>query len=323
MTAMPNLIRPMLATPGSLPAADDSFGYETKWDGVRAIAYVCDGRLRLFTRNDADVTAAYTELAGLGATLERVNAILDGEIVALDKAGRVSFSALQPRMHLRDARQIARLVEQTPVSYRIFDLLHLDGNSTMDLPYQQRREVLDGLPLVGARWAITPYTVGGGAAALAKAAAERTEGIVAKRLDSRYLPGKRTPAWLKIKNFRTQEVVVGGWRGGQGARSGTIGSLLLGIPGPAGLEYVGQVGTGFTRDTLEQLQALLTARSRGTSPFVSTVPRREAKDAHWVSPRLVGEVAFAEWTRDDRLRHPSWRGLRPDKTPEEVVREST
>lgn len=319
---MPGLIRPMLATLSSLPESDDAYAYETKWDGVRAIAYVHDERVRLLTRNDADVTAAYPELAGLGAALGPIDAIFDGEIIARDRAGRVSFGLLQPRMHLREARQIARLVEQTPVSYEIFDLLFLDGHSTMDLPYRQRRELLDGLGLSGLHWATTPYTVGGGAAALAKAVAEQTEGVVAKRVDSRYLPGKRGPAWLKIKNFRTQEVVVGGWRGGQGARAGTIGSLLLGIPGPSGLEYVGQVGTGFTRDTLAQLHELLAARARRTSPFAGGVPARDSKDAHWVSPKLVGEVAFAEWTRDGRLRHPSWRGLRPDKAAGEVVRES-
>jgi len=320
-TPMPTVVRPMLATPGSLPHEDAAYAYEAKWDGVRAIAYLDGGGVRLLTRNDADVTVAYPELAGLGEALGGLSRILDGEIVAFDEQGAVSFGALQPRMHLRDQRQIARMAQEAPVSYRVFDLLYPDASSTMELPYAQRRELLDSLALDGPHWQTTPYTIGGGAAALAQAVADQTEGIVAKRIDSRYLPGKRSPAWLKVKNFQTQEVVVGGWRGGQGNRSGTIGSLLLGIPGPDGLRYVGQVGTGFNRDMLEQLAAMVAKRARASSPFADAVPAREAKDAHWVTPRIVREVAYAEWTRDGRLRHPAWRGLRPDKTVNDVVRE--
>jgi bifunctional non-homologous end joining protein LigD len=314
-----DLIRPMLATPGTLPADDAGYAYETKWDGVRAIAYVRDGRVRLFTRNDADVTPAYPELAPLGEALGDVPAVLDGEVVAFDSHGRVSFEALQPRMHLRDAAQIDRLAARSPVRYEIFDLLRLGDRSTMDLPYAQRHDLLEALNLSGPTWETTSSTVGGGPRALADAVARHTEGIMAKRVDSRYTPGRRSPAWLKIKNFRTQEVVVGGWTAGQGNRADTIGSLLLGVPGPDGLEYVGQVGTGFTRAALANLSDQLEGAQ--ASPFVRALPARDAKDARWVRPRLVGEVAFSEWTRDGRLRHPSWRGLRPDKSPAEVVRE--
>ena len=318
---MPALVRPMLATLSHLPDNDDAYAFETKFDGVRAIAYVHKGQLRLLTRNDADVTASYPELEGLATALGKVDAILDGEIVALDRTGRVSFEALQPRMHLRDTRQVHKLAEQSPVSYRIFDLLHLDGHATTALPYTQRRELLQSLDLNGPQWTTPPYQRGGGAQALARAVKEQTEGIVAKRLDSVYLPGKRSPAWLKVKNIRTQEVVVGGWRPGQGARADTIGSLLLGIPGEGGLTYVGQVGTGFTREMLAELQRQFAGRTRSTSPFAGALPGREVKDAHWVTPRLVGEVAFTEWTRDGRLRHPAWRGTRPDKAAEDVVLE--
>ena len=317
---MDTLIRPMLATPGGLPKDDAAYAYEPKWDGVRAIGYVRDGRLRLFTRNDADVSAAYPELAPLGAALGPVPAVLDGEVVAFDSRGRVSFEALQPRMHLRDAPQIERLAARSPVRYEIFDLLSLDDQSTVELPYARRRELLESLRLSGPTWETSPSTVGGGATALAAARHQHTEGIMAKRVDSRYTPGRRSPAWLKIKNFLTQEVVVGGWTPGQGNRADTIGSLLLGVPGPDGLEYVGQVGTGFTRAALADLQARL--EESPTSPFARPLPAREVKGAHWVGPSLVGEVAFSEWTRDGRLRHPSWRGLRPDKSPAEVVRES-
>jgi bifunctional non-homologous end joining protein LigD len=316
-----DLVRPMLATPSALPERDADYAYETKFDGVRAIGYLLGGKLRLVSRNDADVTAAYPELADLATTLP-VDAIVDGEIVAFDAAGRISFAALQPRMHLRDARQVARLAERSPVTYQIFDLLYLDGNSTVDLPYRQRREVLEGLGLGGARWAVPPYTVGGGAELLRASREQKTEGIMAKRLDSRYQPGRRSPAWLKIKNFATQEVVIAGWTPGRGNRSGTIGALLLGIPGPDGLEYAGAVGTGFTREILDELMSELGPRARRTPALVGELPARDVRDAHWVTPALVGEVAFAEWTRDGRLRQPSWRGLRPDKSPGEVIRES-
>ncbi len=316
------IIRPMLATLGQLPADDEAWAFETKFDGVRAIAYVHSGSLKLLSRNDADVTAAYPELAGLADAVGGLDAVLDGEIVALDSTGRVSFEALQPRMHLRDHRQIQRLANQSPVSYRVFDLLALDGHPTVALPYIQRRELLESLDLNGSHWQTPPAHRGDGAQALAQAIRDGIEGVVAKRLDSRYLPGRRSPAWVKVKNIRTQEVVVGGWRPGQGARADTIGSLLLGIPVGNGLQYVGQVGTGFTREALVDLQRQLGSRTRSTSPFVGTLPGREAKDARWVTPRLVGEVAFTEWTRDGRLRHPAWRGLRPDKGPDEVVRES-
>jgi bifunctional non-homologous end joining protein LigD len=316
-----DLISPMLATPGALPGDDSAYAYETKWDGVRVIAYLRDGTLRLFSRNDADVTAAYPELAPLADALGPVPAVLDGEVVGFDAHGRVSFEALQPRMHLRDAAQIARLAARSPVRYEIFDLLRLDDQSTMELPYARRRELLESLHLYGSAWETPPSTVGGGAAALAGAVRRHTEGIVAKRVDSRYSPGRRSPAWLKIKNFRTQEVVVGGWTPGQGNRSDTIGSLLLGVPAADGLAYVGQVGTGFSRATLVDLQRRLGHGVR-SSPFAGPVPSRDARNARWVAPELVGEVAFSEWTRDGRLRHPSWRGLRPDKSPGEVVRES-
>jgi bifunctional non-homologous end joining protein LigD len=321
---MPELIRPMLATLGELPppSEDDEFGYEMKWDGLRAVVYVADGRVRVVSRNDRDVTVAYPEICDLGEALGDVPAVLDGEIVACDPAGRISFMALQPRMHVRDPAEIRRLREEVPVTYKVFDLLYLDGHMTIGLPYVQRRELLESLRLEGPHWDTPPYRKGGGAQALAASEEQQLEGIVAKRLDSVYEPGRRSSAWIKVKHTRTQEVIVGGWTPGKGRREGTIGALLLGIPGPEGLEYVGQVGTGFTRETLDDLYRRLRPLERKTPPFAHSLPTRDAKDAHWVTPKLVGEVEFGEWTRDGRLRQPSWRGLRPDKTPDEVVRES-
>jgi bifunctional non-homologous end joining protein LigD len=321
---MPELIKPMLATLGELPPPDEDarFGYEMKWDGLRAVTYVDRGRLRVLTRNDREVTGSYPELRALGEALGGTRVVLDGEIVAHDRAGRISFAALQSRIHLRDPAQVRRLAEQVPVTYRLFDLLYLDGRNTTGLPYTQRRELLEALELRGPRWDTPPYSRGSGKDALAAAKEQALEGVLAKRLDSVYEPGRRSKNWIKVKIANTQEVVIGGWKPGKGRRAGTIGSLLLGIPGPAGLQYVGHVGTGFTRAILEDLDRRLRALERKTSPFVGEIPPRDAKDAHWVTPKLVGEVWFTEWTRDGRLRHPTWRGLRPDKSPDEVVRES-
>jgi bifunctional non-homologous end joining protein LigD len=192
----------------------------------------------------------------------------------------------------------------------------------VDLPYERRRELLEALGLDSPHWRTPPYRRGGGAAELAESKRRGDEGIMAKRLTARYEPGRRSRDWIKVKNVRTQEVVVGGWSPGQGARTGTIGSLLVGIPDGGGLSYVGRVGTGFTAQVLDELKRTLSRLERGRSPFSGDVPRAEARDAHWVTPTLVGEVAFGEWTRDGKLRQPRWRGERPDKSPDEVVRES-
>jgi bifunctional non-homologous end joining protein LigD len=321
---MPTLLRPMLATLGELPpaAADGEFGYETKLDGVRAIAYVHARRVRLVTRNDIDVTVAYPEVGVLAEAVGAMDAVLDGELVAFaPHSERSSFEALQARIHVRDKAQIARLVQRVPVTFCIFDVLFLDGRSTMELAYRERREVLEELGLDGAHWRTPPYRRGGGRAAVAESLDRGDEGVIAKRLDSRYEPGRRSRDWIKVKNLRTQEVIVGGWSPGKGARSGTIGSLLLGVADGGGLSYVGRVGTGFTQQMLRELSGRLAKLARRTSPFAGEVPRAEARDAHWVEPRLVGEVQFGEWTREGRLRQPRWRGERPDKLPEDVVRE--
>lgn len=319
--ALPELVRPMLAVPREeLPPDDARWAYEMKWDGVRAVVYVEGGRPTVRSRNDRDVTAGYPELRGLAASLGSRRAVLDGEIVAFDERGRPSFGLLQARMHVTNAGQVRRLAETTPVTYLVFDVLHLDGHSTLELPYTERREILESLGLEGPRWHTPPAWHGGGAAVLAAAGEQGLEGVIAKRLDSRYDPGRRSDRWVKVKPVRAQEVVICGWKPGQGRRADTVGSLLLGIPGERGLEYAGHVGTGFTDVMLRDLAGMLRPLERGTSPFADPVPRPDARDAHWVEPTLVGEVRFGEWTRDGRLRHPSWRGLRPDKSPSDVVR---
>ncbi len=317
------LVRPMLASPGELPAPEkqDRWAFEMKWDGIRAVVYLDGGDLRLMTRNDREVSATYPELAGLSAALAGHRVVLDGEVVAFDEAGRPSFGELQARMHVRAPGRT--LLDRVPVSFLAFDLLHLDGASLLGRSYDERRAALESLDQAADRWAVPPAFDGQGADALEASRALGLEGGLAKRHDSTYLPGRRSPHWVKVKHQRMQEVVVGGWSPGAGRREGGIGSLLLGVPDDEGrLVYAGHVGTGFTQSMLADLGRLLRPAERKTSPFADEVPRMHARDAHWVTPQLVGEVRFSEWTRDGRMRHPAWRGLRPDKAPEDVRRES-
>lgn len=317
------VIRPMLATAGTLPAAADEprWAFEMKWDGVRAVVYVDRGDLRILTRNDRQVSATYPDLGGLGRALREHRVILDGEIVAFDEAGRPSFGELQARMHVQAPSRA--LLLKVPVSLLVFDLLHLDARSLLAETYDGRRAALESLDLAGERWAVPPAFDGDAAEAMAASKAQGLEGVLAKRHDSPYQPGRRSPHWVKVKHQRMQEVVIGGWSPGAGRREGGIGSLLLGVPDDGGrLVYAGHVGTGFTERMLADLGARLRAAERSASPFADEVPRAHAKGAHWVTPELVGEVVFSEWTRDGRMRHPSWRGLRPEKEPADVRRES-
>lgn len=319
---LPSMIQPMLATAGKLPRSDEGWAYEMKWDGVRAVVFVEAGRVRLMSRNSRDVSVSYPELANLGGQLGPLDAALDGEIVALDAAGRPSFSALQQRMHISDAGRAAKLAAQQPVTLLLFDALHLDGRSTLRLAYSDRRRVLESLELAGPHWR-TPGSFTGGGAAVAQASREQgLEGVVAKRLTSVYQPGRRSEAWRKVKVFSTQEVVVVGYTTGQGWRGGSFGALLLAVPdaaGAGGLRYVGRVGSGFTEEVLADLGARFAALARIENPFSGTVPAAETAGAVFVEPRLVAEIRYGEWTPDGRLRHPSWRGLRPDKVPADVV----
>lgn len=320
--ALPHLVKPMLATPGELPpvAQEERWAFEMKWDGVRAVVYADASGVRVLTRNDREVAGTYPELRGLADSLGGRGAVLDGEVVAFDGAGRPSFGDLQARMHVQ--RPTAALQAQVPVSYLAFDLLHLGGESLLRTPYDDRRAALESLGLDGPGWATPPAFQGDGAAAREASLAQGLEGVVAKRRDSAYEPGRRSRSWVKVKHVRMQEVVVCGWAPGAGSRSGGIGSLLVAVPDDEGrLVYAGHVGTGFTVRMLEDLATRLGRLERRTSPLATDVPRPQARVARWVTPRLVGEVAFSEWTRDGRLRHPVWRGLRDDKAPDEVVRE--
>jgi bifunctional non-homologous end joining protein LigD len=310
----------MLAVAGELPPAtdDDTWGYEFKWDGVRALAAVRDGRLGLWARSGTDLTDRYPELDRLPEVLQRADAVLDGEVVALDRLGRPDFGLLQNRMHRTGGADVARLAAAAPVTFLVFDLLVDGGRGLLDLPYEERRERLDALGPEGHRWVATPWFRGGGAGVHAASRDNGLEGVVAKRLDSAYRPGVRSPEWRKVKHVRMQSVVVGGWRPGKGRRAGGVGSLLVGVHDDDGrLVYAGHVGTGFTDAALRELGDLLTPR-RGT-PFAGDLPRDVARDARWAEPDLVGEVAFAAWTADGRMRHPAWRGLREDVDVDDVV----
>ncbi|MGH8776735.1 MAG: non-homologous end-joining DNA ligase [Jiangellaceae bacterium] len=315
--------RPMLAVGGRLPpAADDaSWAYELKWDGVRVVADVRPGSVRLVGRSGIDVTLAYPELSKLTDALAGHAARLDGEVAVIGPDGRSDFGALTPRMHVRSPTRAQELAVRVPVTYVVFDVLSIDGRSCTSLPYVQRRELLEGLLATGPNWQVSPSFTGGGTDVLEASRRMGVEGIVAKRLDSPYRLGQRSAEWIKVKNQLTQEAVIGGYTVGEGRRASTFGSLLLGVQGPAGLTYVGSVGTGFDDAMLEDVAGRLRALRRDDSPFAGRVDPRQMRTARWLRPELVGEVAYAHWTEDGRMRHPVWRGLRPDKVPAEVSRE--
>ncbi len=319
---LPVSLRPMLAASGAEPADRENWALEMKWDGVRALAFIERGRLRLMSRTGRDITMAYPELAGLGSASSHKQVLLDGEIVVFGDSGWPEFEALQPRIHVRDGEAAARLAAHCPVTYLAFDLLHLDGRPLLDKEYLQRRALLDELELSGPFWQTPPSFPGEDFDAVRQVSRQHDmEGILAKRLDSKYLPGARSDSWRKIKNHRRQEVIVAGWKPGKGNREGQVGSLLIGVYGPHGLEYAGHVGTGFSVETLRMLGGRLAPLRRDTSPFEVPVPAEHARTAVWVEPRLVIDVTFDLWTRAGRMRAPVYKGLRDDIDPADVVRD--
>jgi len=316
---MPDRIAPMLARTGDLPKDDDRWAYEIKWDGVRAIGYAEGGRLRLDARTGRDITPRYPELRELGRALAGREAILDGEVVAFD-GGRPSFQKLQGRMHLTSEHAVRRLSQSDPVSYIVFDLLWLDGRSLMELEYVERRERLLELGLNGARWLTPAHHVGDGAAMLEASRSQGLEGIIAKRLDCPYHPGRRSHGWVKVKNVRTTEVVIGGWLPGEGKRGGRLGALVVGLYEDGAFGYAGRVGTGFDERELDRLGGLLSGLARADSPFEGRQPPRETR---FVDPVLVATIGYGEWTQARTLRHPRYLGLRDDIDPETVEFDDT
>ena len=314
----PEHVLPMLAVASAYPADETAYAFEVKWDGIRALAHLKDGRVRLRTRNLNDVTDAYPELHDLPDLLAGRDAVLDGEIVAFDEKGMPSFQKLQGRLGVVASAVAKKRRNDAPVMYMVFDLLYLDGRDVTGLPYEERRGLLESLDLHGPHVQVSPSFRGQGKVLLATPG---LEGIVAKRLGSPYEAGARSRAWLKVKTQRRQEMVIGGWSAGRGARRGRIGALLLGVwdePRGRRLLYAGSVGTGFSDEALDDLERLLRPFVMQASPFATPVDK---KDVTFVEPRFVCEVEFTEWTGDGRLRHPSFKGLREDKDPRDVVRE--
>jgi bifunctional non-homologous end joining protein LigD len=314
---------PMLATLGAVSDIDeqsDDWAFEMKWDGYRAIAEVASGSIRLLSRNDIDMTVSYPELSDLLRAVT-VDVVLDGEIVALNAKGRPDFGRLQTRSGLTKAADVEKARKSTPVHFMVFDILERDGTSLLTEPYDERRRILEETVRSTGAVQVPPAFDGDLESAMSSSLELGLEGVMAKRRSAPYSVGRRSRAWIKLKHHRTQEVVVAGWRPGNGSRANTIGALLLGIPDGDRLRYVGRVGTGFSERDLAEMLRRFSSMERSSSPF-DDVPSVDARGATWLRPDLVGEVEFAEWTAGGRLRQPRWRGWRTDKSPGEVRVES-
>lgn len=316
-------IAPMMATLVEQPFDRDGWLFEPKWDGVRALA-TCTDQTVLISRNLNDITASYPELAKLHEQVVGVEAVIDGEIVAMHQ-GRPSFERLQSRINLRNERDVAQAMKTCPVTFVAFDLLYLDGKSLLEVPLLERKALLDELFVPAPFVEVSPVIENEGELLFAAAQAQELEGIVAKRASSVYRPGRRSKDWLKIKTTHTADLVVGGWTPGEGARSKSFGALLLGAYEDDELRFVGSVGTGFKDALLEQMMPLLESLATGENPFdsdpVKDKPRwgKPIRDPRWVDPLLVCIVEFRELTSSGRLRAPSFKGFRNDKDPTDCL----
>lgn len=314
----------MKATTGPLPTGPDWI-YELKWDGMRLLVEVAATGVRAWSSNGREATATFPELAALGPALAPLECLLDSEVVALEADGRPSFERLQRRMHVTSAAEAAHRAAEVPIELVVFDILRLGDSDTVAMPWRDRRhllEQLDGELPTG----VSLATVFDDGERLLDACRDRgLEGVIAKRRDTPYVPGTRSRQWVKVKVRRHQEVVVGGWAPGEGRRAGVMGSLLIGYhdDGPEGLKlrYAGRVGSGFTDHELGRLGAILTPLASEVCPFEPPPPALITREAHWVRPEVVVEVAFGQWTDENRLRHPVYLGQRIDTDPAAVVRE--
>jgi DNA ligase D-like protein (predicted ligase) len=308
------VVMPMLATPGPVPDTP-GWAFEFTWDGVRSLAEIGPDQVRLVGGSRRAIATRYPEFDILPALIER-HVLLDGKIVTLDACGRPSLSRLQHRMHLQKPSDA--VLRRVPVAYYVFDLLRLDDRSTLQLPYHRRRELLDELDLPGGPLVLPPYFLDtDGHAVLETAAQYGLPGVVAKRADSTYQPGRRSRSWVQTALRRTQEVIIGGWVPGKRGPAG-LGSLLVGVPTEVGLRYVGQVSMGLADAERHELQRRLADLAQPASPFADPVPPATGRTAQWVAPVLLGEVSYQRWTSRGRLGNPSWTGLRRDKHPAAV-----
>jgi bifunctional non-homologous end joining protein LigD len=329
----PKRIEPMLAKPGDVPESDsEEWAYEIKWDGIRALGFANRGRWSMLSRRQEDVSARYPELGGIAEAIGDHAAVIDGEVVALDEEGRPRFQLIQSRMGLTTPAAVKAKMDRQPVDYVIFDLLHLDGRNVRELTYLERRELLQGLGLDGPRWRVPRFRLDGGADLLEAARRQGLEGIVSKRTDSPYRPGKRTGEWTKTRLWKRQEFVIGGYIPGEGSRSKRVGSVLVGYYDKRRselrkgqkqvLHFAGGVGSGLKESDLEYLTKELRRRERSESPFdVGHPTGPKARHAVWCKPELVCEASWTEWTNQGTLRQPAFKGMRDDKDPREVVKE--
>lgn len=301
----------MLASPTDRVPAGDAWAHEVKWDGMRVLADVRDGRLTLWSRTERDVTVAYPELAGLADLYDDM--LLDGEVVAL-RDGVPSFHALADRMHVTSARRAQQLAAAAPVTLMAFDVIRVLGQDVTSQPWHARRRLLEQLEIDRARWQVPPV-YDDGELLLEVTAEQGLEGIISKRRDAPYLPGRRSPDWLKLPHRSTVSVVVGGWRPETGTTD-RLGSVLVGIPGEGGLRFAGRVGSGLAGTAGTRLRSLLDEANG--SPFVDDLPRADATGARWVQPTVVIDVATLGRTDGGRLRQPSYQRTRPDLTPEDL-----
>jgi bifunctional non-homologous end joining protein LigD len=301
---------PMQATPSERVPSGAGWLFEVKWDGYRAIARVSGGEARLTSRRGNDLTERFAVVArAIERAVRTPDCVLDGEVCALDETGKASFSVMQQG--------------SGPLVYYAFDVLEVDGEPVLDLPLSKRRERLEALLDRRGGTVKVSEAFDDGDALYQAAVAQGLEGVVAKKADSRYQPGRRVRDWLKVKTHGRQEFVIAGYSKGQGKRSGRLGSLVLAVRRGGELHYAGNCGTGFTEDEIDRLLAKLRPLERQQSPFpvVPKMPKVKKSDIVWVEPKLVCEVEFAEWTHDGRLRAPVYKGLREDKAPADVRRE--
>ncbi len=321
--AQPPPMKPMLADPGHEPFDDPAWTFEPKFDGVRTLAYVTTDGTVLVSRTGRDQTASYPELANLATYVNAINAVLDGEIVALTPQGRPSFGLLQQRVNLSSPTEITRIRERVPVVLYVFDVLWIDGENLTSLPLVERRARLHEIATETGPLALAYSSEGEGRVFFEAIKGLGLEGMIAKRLDSQYLAGKRTNDWRKIKAMRTQDCIVLGWTPGAGSRANAFGALLVGAwrdEDRRELVWIGQVGSGFSGQLLEQIQRTLESLEVPDPP-VDDPELAAVRGAHWVRPELVCEVEYLEMTHGGRLRAPSFKGLRPDKLTEDCVLE--